>query len=117
MAKNNRILITLSKEREEIVRELMREDMEESEPLAGYISRLIVKEAKRRKDEKQREAEKRSPGRPRKDGGSMEDEQESYKPEEPIYPHPDQIMNAGVMLTKTELETYQAFKAGKLNFQ
>lgn len=117
MRKNNRLLITLTKEKEEMVRKLMEEDMESDEPLAGYISRLINKEAKRREEEKRKEAEKRGPGRPRKDSGDSDYDQVDYKPEEPIYDHPDQIMNEGVKLTKTELDTYIAFKAGKLSFQ
>lgn len=114
MNKNTKRLVTLTKEKEEMLNAMMVEDCEIDEPISSYIARMVSKEWKRRQDEKARETEKRGPGRPRKDDNYTDDEQVVCKPEEPIYPHPDQIMNAGMMLTKTELEAYQMFKAGML---
>lgn len=114
MNKNKRILITLTEDRRAMLQTLMDEDFESGEPVSSYITRLISKEVRRRQEERA----KRPAGRPRKEDSLVNLEEEEpqvvSKLDEPIYPHPDQIMNAGVMLTKSEIEAYYAFKAGLL---
>lgn len=45
-------LVTLTKEKEEMLNAMMIEDCETDEPTASYIARMISKEWKRRQDNK-----------------------------------------------------------------
>lgn len=61
-----------------------------------YLAHLLHEE-----DKRQEAAGKKSPGRPKKDGSQdPEDEPRDI-------PHPDQMMNPGVMMTQSEFDTYQ----------
>jgi len=104
--KSNQIILRITNERMARLRELIEEDYKTDESLSTYISNLIIAEYKRRKDE-EAERKRKTVGRPRKEAESDEKEEEVRN-----IPHPDQIMNAGVFMTKTEFEMYQAFKNG-----
>lgn len=103
--KSKKIAITLTDIKIDMLEVMMAEDNEQGEPLAGYIVSLIAKEKTRRDQDKQ----KKGAGRPRKDDYNYMSEEDEPR----NIPHPDQDMNKGVMLTRSEYEAYQALKGGR----
>ena len=98
-------IIYLSEKKETLLKGLMLEDHMEDETYSSYISGLIAQEQKRRDVEKARKPQ----GRPRKEDG----EQVEPKDEPRNIPHPEQVMNAGVMLTQSEYDMYMAYRGGE----
>lgn len=88
-----RTLITLTKEARTALENLLTQDMQPLTNKSAMISRLIAEETARRKALKAKQR-----GRPTK---------ETETEEEPaIYDHPDQLMNKGRKITKSELLEY-----------
>lgn len=91
-----KIVLSLTEEKYRWLEDMRVEDYEQEEAMATYVSHLIVREKKRRDEEKM----KRSPGRPRKeDGQNVDGEQER------MVLHPSQILaDQGVMIPESEAE-------------
>lgn len=95
MTTSKRFLVTIPAHAEQALADLMHEDMQTNR--SSFISKLIADEAKRRKET----ANKRPQGRPKK---------EPEAEEQPIYDHPDQYMNKGRKVTKTDLLNFYLLK-------
>lgn len=96
-AKRKRLILSLTEEKQRWLEEMRIEDYETEEPMASYIVRMITREKKRRDEEKA----KSRPGRPRKEGETL-DEVAPEKEERQV-PHPDKILaRQGVMVTEDE---------------
>lgn len=101
-----RIIIRLSDEKEKMLEDLMREDNVLDEPVAPYIARLISSETKRRDEIKS----KRPVGRPKKEGDGDFDGHDDPDWEGSVYRHPDEMMNADRLCTRTEMEGWYNLK-------
>lgn len=95
MRKNEKVVITIRGIVFDLIDEMMESDYQDN--LSDFINSVIVSEKKRRDDEKA----KRPVGRPKK--GEEEEEEANI-------PHPDQLMNTGRMLTRSEFDEFAEVK-------
>lgn len=92
----------ISEKANEMLKVLMDDDFIHNE--AMYIMKLISDEVKRRVEKVKTNDERRLKYKTLREEEEQEEEQEDNR----LYPHPDQIMNAGKMITKGELEAWKA---------
>lgn len=97
------VALSLTPEQFSLLERLMKEQHQTN--FTAYMVYLMAQEEKRLKEE----GSKRGPGRPAKaDEGREEEEPRDI-------PHPDQVMNPGKLITKSELDAYEAMRGGSLS--
>lgn len=100
--KNEKRVITFQGQVLELLDEMMKEDYQSS--LSTFVNLLVTQEKKRRDEAKN----KRPVGRPKKDGD--DDGHDDPDWEGAVYKHPDEMMNADRLCTRTEMEGWYNLK-------
>lgn len=100
--KNEKRVITFQGIALDLLEEMMKEDYQSN--LSNFVNLLVTQEKKRRDEVKN----KRPVGRPTKE--KQEDDHDDPDWEGAVYKHPDEMMNADRVVTRTEMEGWYNLK-------